>query len=295
MTAPPLEAVTVVAVTYNSARILPKMLEPLRGLPHLVIVDNASSDGTPEVAARIAPQATVLRAPRNLGFGRANNLALERVTTPFALLLNPDCVIQPEAIERLVAAAHRYPEAAILAPKLYDAPGKLGLCYRPGAFAPQPRELLDPAGDLCSEFLTGAAMLLRMDAMRRVGFFDPWFFLYLEDDDLCLRTRRAGHALVLVNEATVLHGVRQSSAPSAALDFRRAYCLTLSKLYLAKKHLGGGRALAEGLRILAAAALTLPLYALTLNRRLLIRSWARLLAALRAPARLAAPHCLPDA
>ena len=80
--------------------------------------------------------------------------------------------------------------------------------------------MIDPEGDLCSEFLTGAAMLLDMAKLRaRVGFFDPWFFLYLEDDDLCLRVRAAGLSLVLVNDASVLHRVKQSSAPSRRLDF----------------------------------------------------------------------------
>lgn len=286
--------VTAVIVTYNSGRILAECLPALGPDVPVMVVDNASTDDTLAVVARLAPQARILRNDRNLGFGRANNRALEEVTTPFALLLNPDCVITPAAITRLLAAAADYPEAAILAPKLYDAPGKLGLCYRPNYFAPQPRELLEPAGDLCSEFLTGAAMLLRMDALRTIGFFDPWFFLYLEDDDLCLRVRKAGHSLVLVNDAHVLHKVRQSSAPSLQLDFRRAHCLTLSKLYLLRKHVGGLRAMREGARIFVGALLTLPLHALIIDRRLLVRSWGRLLAALRAPARLRAAHCLPE-
>lgn len=286
--------VTVVLVTYNSERILPAVLPPLSRDLSLIVVDNASGDRSVETVRALAPHALVIENSRNRGFGRANNIALEQVRTPFALLLNPDCVIEPAAIERLLAAADRYPDAAILAPKLYDAPGKLGLCYRPHYFAPQPRGLLEPAGDLCSEFLTGAAMLLRMDTLRRVGFFDPWFFLYLEDDDLCLRVRRAGHSLVLVNDATALHGVRRSSAPSLALDFRRAYCLTLSKLYLFRKHVGAGRAWRECARVFFSALLTVPLHALLLNRRLLIRSWARLCATSVAPWRLRASHCLPE-
>ncbi|HEX7385050.1 MAG TPA: glycosyltransferase family 2 protein, partial [Burkholderiaceae bacterium] len=205
--------VTVVVVTYNSRAILRETLPPLAGLPHLVVVDNASRDDTVASVRALAPRATLIEAGANLGFGRANNLALERVTTPYALLLNPDCLLQPgprEALEALLAAARRYPDAAILAPRLYDAPGVLGLCYRPAFWQAQPKTLLDPEGDVCSEFLTGAAMLLDMARLRAVGFFDPWFFLYLEDDDLCLRVRRAGHSLVLVHDATVLHRVKRS-------------------------------------------------------------------------------------
>jgi GT2 family glycosyltransferase len=285
------ESVTVILVTYNSRTILQQTLPPLAALPHLVVVDNASDDDTVAVVRTLAPHATLIEAGANLGFGRANNLALERVTTPHALLLNPDCTLGTGAIEALVAAAQRYPEAAILAPKLYDAPGQLGLCYRPPFWAPQPRTLIDPDGDLCTEFLTGAAMLLDMRKMRQVGFFDPWFFLYLEDDDLCLRARRAGHTLVLVHDATVLHGVKRSSTPSRRLDFRRTYCMALSKFYLQRKYLGLARCVGTVLRVGIGALLALPLHALRFDGERTTRSAARLAAALSAPVRLNASHC----
>lgn len=288
----PLDQITLVMVLYNSTRILPETLPLLAPLRNLILVDNGSSDGSAELAQRLLPQAQVLQLPRNLGFGRANNLALAQVQTPFALLLNPDCLIEPPSLQALLDAAERYPQAAILAPKLFDAPGQLGLCYRPAFYDPQPREIIEPQGDLCAPFLTGAAMLLRMDLMRSVGFFDPWFFLYYEDDDLCLRVRRAGHALVLVNAATVMHRVRQSSTPSARNAFRRDYCLTLSKLYILRKTFGGAHAWRAWLRVLLGSLLTLPLHLLLYNRRRLIRSAARLCATLTAPRELSAKHCL---
>ena len=286
------DSVTVILVTYNSRTILRESLPRLAGLPHLVVVDNGSSDDTVVTVRDIAPRATVIEAGANLGFGRANNLALERVATPYALLLNPDCLLQPGAIDALVAAARRYPDAAILAPKLYDAPGQLGLCYRPASWKPQPKTLIDPEGDLCSDFLTGAAMLFDMQKMRRdVGFFDPWFFLYLEDDDLCVRTRRAGHSLVLVHDAVVMHQVKRSSTPSRRLDFRRAYCMALSKFYVQRKYFGVARCVLTVLRVGLGALLALPLHALRFDSERMTRSAARLAAALAAPARLNARHC----
>jgi len=286
--------VTVIVVTYNSRSILRRTLPQLAALPHLIVVDNRSADDTVATLRSLAPNATVIEAGANLGFGRANNLALERVTTPYALLLNPDCMLGAGTIDALVDAARRYPDAAILAPKHYDAPGVLGLCYRPRFWDPQPRALIEPEGDLCSEFLTGAAMLLAMAKMREVGFFDPWFFLYLEDDDLCLRARAAGHSLVLVNAAHVEHHVKQSSAPSRRLDWRRAYCMTLSKFFVVRKHRGAGRCAAAVLRVGIGALLALPLHALRWDRQRLLRNAARLAAALAAPARLNARHCIDD-
>lgn len=286
------QQVTLVMVLYNSARILADSLPPLAALANVILVDNGSSDGCADLAQRLLPQARILRLPRNLGFGRANNRALAQVTTPYALLLNPDCILQAGAIDELVAAAARHPDAAILAPKLFDAPGQLGLCYRPAFYAPQPEGIEEPQGDLCSEFLTGAAMLLRMDAMRDIGFFDPWFFLYFEDDDLCLRVRRAQRSLVLVNDAVTIHRVRQSSTPNWRNAFRRDYCLTLSKFYILRKYFGAARAWTTWARVLTGSLLTLPLHVLLFSRKRVTRSAARLAAAFAAPRELRASHCL---
>lgn len=290
---PAAASITVILVTYNSRHILPAALAPLAGLPHVTVVDNGSSDGSAALARELLPQALVIEPQANLGFGRANNLALERVSTEFALLLNPDCVLQPGALDALLDATHRYPEAAIWGPKIYDAPGRLGLCYRPPYYAQQPQALVDPEGDLCTEFLTGAAMLLNMRLMRTVGFFDPWFFLYFEDDDLCLRARRAGHPLLLVNEAHVLHRVRQSSAPSWRLSYRRSLCMTLSKFYIQRKYFGAVQSNLTMLRIGFGSLLSLPLQLLGFNGERLMRGAGRLVAALIAPWRMRAAHCLP--
>lgn len=286
------DQITIVIVTYNSAHILPSVLSGLEKSFRVVVVDNGSRDDTVSAAeARIGP-GQVIALGQNLGFGRANNAALERLDTPFALLLNPDCVISVEAVEALLLAAERYPDAAIFAPRLYDAPGRLGLCYRPPFNAPQPDDLIDPQGDVCSEFLTGAAMLLRMDVFRQIGFFDPWFFLYLEDDDLCMRARAAGHPLILVHDACAEHRVKQSSKPSARLDYRRAYCATASKLYLYSKHVGTAAYRRARWRSLSGAPFALLAAVITFNRRRTMRSLGRLLAAWRAPRLLASAHCI---
>ncbi|MFL6662988.1 MAG: glycosyltransferase family 2 protein, partial [Rhizobacter sp.] len=230
--------ITPVLVTYNSAAILPWSLPSLAECRRIIVVDNHSGDDTAAVARRALPQVEVIEAGRNLGFGRANNLGLAAVKTRYALLLNPDARLEPGALQALHEAARRYPEAAIVAPVLFDAPGVVGDFFRGPFYAPASRPAPEPEGDLCAEFVTGAAMLLDVQRLRAVGGFDPWFFLYFEDDDLCLRVRRAGHAIVVAHAARVLHRVRRSSAPSVRSTLRRYSCMTLSKLYLTRKVLG---------------------------------------------------------
>lgn len=286
------ERVTYVLVTYHSTRVLAQALPALASAPHVIIVDNGSSDDTVAVARHLLPQARVLEVGANLGFARANNLGLEQVHTPYALLLNPDCILAPSALEELVAAARRYPDAAIVGPKLYDSPGVPSLSFRRAFYERQPKGVTEAEGDVCADFLTGTAMLLNMAAMRPIGFFDPWFFLYFEDDDLCLRVRRAGGSLVLAAHATGTHLVQQSSPASLRNRFRRVYCHTLSKLYIERKYLGRARTTRTWLRMITGCLITLPIYAITLQSDRAWRNLARLWACLRAPTRLEAIHCV---
>jgi GT2 family glycosyltransferase len=127
--------------------------------------------------------------------------------------------------------------------------------------------------------------------MRPIGFFDPWFFLYFEDDDLCLRVRRAGHPIVVVHAAQVEHHTRQSSRPSARTTFRRLYCMTLSKLYITRKYFGTRRCAAMALRIGLGSALALLPALLTLQKERVLRQAGRCAAALSASSHLGRRHC----
>lgn len=287
--------ITPVLVTYNSAAILPWSLPALRACATVIVVDNHSSDATEAVVRSLLPQALFIQAGRNLGFGRANNLGLAAVTTDYALLHNPDARLDADALWALHAAALRYPEAAVIAPTLYDAPGQVGDFFRGPFFTSAVRPAPEPAGDLCAEFVTGAAMLLNLRLMREVGFFDPWFFLYFEDDDLCLRVRRAGHPIVVAEAARIEHHVRMSSAPSKRTVLRRAYCMTLSKLYITRKYLGRRRCVMLALRLGAGSLLALPLVLLSLRHERVLRHAGRCAAALMAWRHLRRAHCLEPA
>lgn len=283
--------ITPVLVTYNSAQILTWSLPSIAGCREVVIVDNNSSDDTVAVAKRLLPQATVLQAGANLGFGRANNLGLTAVRTPYALLMNPDGRLADGALAALHDAAQHYPDAAILAPVLFDAPGRVGDFFRGPFWQPAAKPPPTPQGDLCCDFVTGAAMLLNLEPMKRIGFFDPWFFLYSEDDDLCLRVRRAGHPIIVVAQATFEHKTRQSSPPSARTTLRRTYSMTLSKFYLTRKYFGTARCVGLVVRIGIGSLLSLPFQMLGMRRENLLKQAARLAAAVLAVRHLRREHC----
>ena len=290
-----LSEVTVVMVTFNSAHILHSSLPALISLKNVIIVDNASTDKTLDVVAELLPHARIIRNTENIGFGRANNVGLDQVESPYALLLNPDCSINPDSICVLLEAAQRYPEAAIFAPKIETDIGPPSDNFRPAYHVKlkPAKHLIMSGGDLCANWLIGAAMFMNMRHMRSVGFFDPWFFLFYEEEDLCMRVRRAGFPIMVIPAAVAKHNSGQSSKSAAPQSFRRIYYLTLSRLYITRKHFGRIALVQKFTSVLIGSLLGVPFYLLLFNGRLFKRSLARLKAAIRAPLELLSPHCQP--
>lgn len=252
--------VTIVVIAFESAGVLPACLGALPPEVPVIVVDNASRDGSAALAARLRPEAQVIRAAGNLGFGRAANLGFAAVTTPFGLLLNADAECTPGMVPALLAAAARYPEAGMLAPATYDHDGQLQFGRltmfqrRRRRGRPHP-----PEGDCCAPYVGGAAMFLRLAAFRAVGGFDPEIFLYYEDDDLCMRLRRAGYSLVHVHGARLRHGSGKSSAPSAALSWGKEWHMGWSRQHMERKYHGRPVALLRGLLGIAGLGLRLAL------------------------------------
>lgn len=270
-----LDQVSAICVTYNSAHCLQDLHPALSALPHVFVVDNASNDGCAATARQLWPHAHVLEMPRNMGFGAANNRALEKVETPFALLLNPDCHIDCAQIAALVQTAQSdWPEAAILAPQLIDGHDKAEVNYSwprhawtargPGA-----------SGPLCVGYACAAVWLLNMANMRAVGFFDEGFFLYYEDEDLALRAFQARAPIVLVPQIRVHHASRGSvrgKHPWRA-EYVRGFHHVQSKLRFAHKH----HLRRPSLPILMATSLGLLLLRLLLpSPKHIARVWGRI-------------------
>ncbi|MEV4197503.1 glycosyltransferase family 2 protein [Micromonospora globbae] len=238
---------TAIVVSYNSARDLPMSLGSLRELPiaDVVVVDNSSSDDSVEVAERYTPH--VIRSS-NVGFGKAINTAAEAFPHAEAyLLLNPDAALTPEAYAELARVLSADPGIGVVAPQMRYADGEPGISAGPdvsmlkewlaalrvdhlvpgrvkralarsrllrGRIAML--DYLDQGGsaaDTDVAWVSGFCMLVRGDAFRAVNGFDPSFFLYFEDVDLCKRLRAAGWRVVSVGNAWAMH--RESTSTSA--------------------------------------------------------------------------------
>ncbi len=240
------------------------------------MVDNDSQDGSAQEAQQRWPHARVLVMPCNRGFGAANNIGLEQVSTPLALLLNPDCRLEIGCLLTLIRTAETFPKAAILAPQLTDSRGRKDQSYRWPRWTWRSR---GPTADgpACVGFVCGAAMLWRLEAFREVGYFDEDFFLYYEDDDLCLRLFQARRSIIIDPQATAVHEGRRSVSGSLRLksEHLRGYWHVRSKLFFLQKHQSARQARRERWRLLTLTTLVLPLRVLFFSPRLIARMLGR--------------------
>ncbi|ABS69953.1 glycosyl transferase family 2 [Xanthobacter versatilis] len=237
-TGSPLSAVTVVFVTYNSGAVIGRAVASVPAPCPVVIVDNASPEGTAWRAGLSRP-VDLVEMQANAGFGTACNAGARRAATPYVLFLNPDAVLDAETLPTLLAAAGRYGDPAILMPAIVGENGRL--MRKEGSILEQvPRRLrLSPdeiAGDYCTRFVHGAAFMMARDAFFTLGGFDEAIFLYHEDDDLSLRAIARRIPIIVVPAARVTHAGGRSSAPSFSQTFKVNRAKMQSERYVLEKY-----------------------------------------------------------
>lgn len=251
--------VVAIVVAYNSQEVLPACLEALRAENiATIVVDNASTDKSREIAAKCATR--VIANPRNEGYGRANNIGIQAAASQFCLIVNPDVRIEPGLRQAFRAAAERYPETAIFGPRIVEPDGRIfdrpTSVLEPGVTAPATSNGKDSNEAIN---LSGACLFMRRSVFDDLGGFDPNIFLFYEDDDLCFRTRRHGWKLMTVDGAVARHKRGSSTAPSPANTYRIRLHQAWSRQYVLQKHDKKRDAVAVLLRSAvkyAAAALT---------------------------------------
>ena len=250
--------VSVLVVSYNAREHVLACLASLAAhvpIPHeVVVVDNASADGTVAALRERFPAAAVVANEANVGFSRANNQALRNARAPYVLVLNGDAQVRPGCVEALAAVLDARADVGIVGPRTRFPDGRIQVSFGP---RPSPlgewrqRRLVHGVRDGRPEWISraealaarehepawvsGSCFLARREALEAVGGFDEGFFLYQEDVDLCLRVRAAGWRIVYTPRAEVVHHLGASMAQAAsraALEYRRSH------LRLYDKHAG---------------------------------------------------------
>lgn len=229
--------VAVLVISYNTKEMTLACLRTIRegasATSHeVIVVDNASSDGSAEAIEREFPDYRVIASKENLGFARANNLAATHATAERLLLLNPDTLVDPGAIEALVGFADRTPDAGIWGGRTRFGDGSpnptscwrrptpwsvfcsattlAGLFKGSRLFNPESVGVLPDGAELPVDVVTGCWLLIDRRLWEELEGFDPAFFMYGEDADLCLRARARGAQPMVTASADIVHYGGQS-------------------------------------------------------------------------------------
>jgi GT2 family glycosyltransferase len=235
----PTPEVSVIIVSYNTRELLRECIESILceqgdGLGvEVIVVDNASADGSAAMVAERFPQVRLIANPDNRGFGAACNQGLEIAQGRYALILNADIRAQPGALQRLVEFMDAHPDAAICGGQLRYPDGRIQpscardltlwwvfceqsmlakLFPRTRLFGGYWRTHWDFSATIETEQVMGACMMLRRPFPR----FDEDYFLYCEDTDLCYRVRQAGGKIYYVHNAVFVHHLGASGEPQRA-------------------------------------------------------------------------------
>lgn len=251
--------VTAVIVSYQVRERLSRCLRSVlrsNQRPEVVVVDNASTDGSPEMVAREFPGIQVIRNAENLGFAAASNQGIQATTTTYVLSLNPDTEVTLNAIRTMRDYLDGRPDVGAISPKILRPDGSLDFAARRSfptvttAFARLSRlsrifprsarfaryNLTYRSPDEVQEIDagTGACLLIRRAVLDQVGLFDEAFFMYGEDLDLCYRLKQAGWKIVYLPTAEVLHYKGESSRQVSyrmIREFHRSMRIFFNKHY----------------------------------------------------------------
>ena len=238
---------SVIILSWNGETYLPECLNAVmaqRHAPHeVILVDNASTDGSPQFVAANFPQVRIICNDENLGFAGGMNVGLKQATGDIAVLLNQDTVVREDWLAELVKAMETDERVGIAGCKMLYPDGQtiqhaggyleypLGLAHHYGCGEPDQGQW-DEQQEV--DYVTGAAMAIRRETLMRIGYLDEGFFpAYFEDVDICLRARQAGYKVVYVPTAVLRH---HESASTETETIEQHYYYHRNRLRLLLKH-----------------------------------------------------------
>ena len=274
--------VSVCIVSYNTCDFLRACLISLEERAaegeaslEIIVADNGSTDGSREMVQSEFPGVRLVDTGGNIGYGRGNNAGLQNARGRYFLIFNSDAETPPGALAALVKFLDENPQAGAAGAQLVSPDGTLQpswdevptlfdiLCEQ--LYIPRKRRKDKNSDGKAFEvpWICGAALIVRADVFREVHGFDPAYFMYFEDTDLCVRMRQAGHPVFFVPAARVKHHLGASSGHDWQIRARMIVAYNQSRYYFFTRQLGRARGtfvklftlLGAGLRLIAWTAL----------------------------------------
>ena len=233
--------VTLLIVCYNSEKLIQQNLDELKKFP-TIIVDNSSSKKTFDLIKDIK-NITYIKTDKNIGYGKANNLGVKNVKTPYIMILNPDILINSGAIETLYNKYSQYINVGILAPSLYDinnkrrTNGSLSRLKKNTSKIKNLEHANLAQDDTCYDFVVGCALFMSKKFFEDIGGFDEDFFMYFEDNDLCDRVNKKNKSIIEVPESKMIHMQGLSSKHNLFGNIKLSIIHKISEYIYYKKNL----------------------------------------------------------
>ncbi|HMN24279.1 MAG TPA: glycosyltransferase [Ignavibacteriaceae bacterium] len=284
---------SIIIVNYNVKEFLQNLIHSIEKASlnltkEILIVDNASDDGSVEFIKEKFPQIKLIANQKNLGFGKANNIGLKQANGKYILLLNPDTLVAEDTFEKMIKFFESNSEAGLAGCKILNPDGSLQLACRrsfPGPwtsftkvtglsnlfpnskiFARYNLTYLDENKTYEVDAISGSFMMMRKEVYEKVGGFDEQFFMYGEDLDLCYRIQKSGFKVYYVHSTQIIH-YKGESTKRSSLDETKVFYNAMH--LFVKKHLSSSLLIGF---ILRSAIAVRSVFAFLGDRKLLILS-----------------------
>jgi GT2 family glycosyltransferase len=233
--------VSIIIVNYNSQDDLSRCLDSLTSTAEteVIVVDNASTDGSADYIELEYPDVHIVRSENNLGFGDGNNLGARIAHGRYLAFLNPDTLVEGGWLEALIQELENHPDAGMVTSQILqmDQPDRISACGNDihisgltlGRGMGQKRDSYKQVEEVTA--ISGASFCIRGDIFTQIGGFDQDFFLYMEDTDLSLRMRLFGRKCLYIPQSVVYHDYKLNISPRKTFYQERNRYLMLIKCY----------------------------------------------------------------
>lgn len=280
---------SIIITTFNSSGVIFDCLKKINIQGEgIFVVDNNSSDNTIEIIEKNFPKVNIIKNKNNLGYGRANNIALKKIQTEFALILNPDAFILEKDINKIIELMINETSVAIAAPILLNKFPAQDDDIKNQKDIIDANKILSHKNFTEVRYIIGAIMFLRMNIFKKIGFFDEKIFLYYEDDEICWRAIKNNYKCAIINDIYGFHIGHGSSGSSLRMTYKRFWHKALSKFYWKEKKIGRLKSTLSAIKLALSFLLQFLFYILLFNKYNAVKNIASLMGTIAYILRLSA-------
>ena len=227
--------ITAIIVTFRSEKVIFDCLKSIKNIKKIIVVDNSFDKKLKKKVLLKFPRVNFILSPKNLGYGAGNNVALKKVKTKYAIILNPDTILFRECVDNLLILAKNLKNKfSIIAPSINGNIKNYGF-FMNGKVK---KQMVKKTAYFNVDYVKGFAMFLNIPKIKSIGYFDENFFMYLEEVDLCKRLKEINEKIIVSLDAKSKHLGAKSSNIGFEFEINRNWHWMWSKMYFASKYNG---------------------------------------------------------